>query len=621
ANIATRKSLGYSTDELGSLTLFDIVPKRFGSEVSDLLGRLVGGEPAVLQQVTVRSATGEEVVLEMNCRTRHEHGVALSVDVIARDITQHKLTEMEREQARESAEVASRAKSQFLANMSHELRTPMNGILATSDLVLETPLSPEQREHVQVVRSSAESLLKLLNDILDVSALESGQIRLNSEEFELEDLIAECVSSLNLRESQHDLEFVCDLDPKIPKRLAGDAPRLRQVLRHLLGNALKFTEAGSVVLAVELGAVVGSSCRIRFKIADSGIGIPQAMVARIFAPFSQVDGSHSRKHGGAGLGLAVASKLVELMGGRIQVDSRPDQGSTFYWDITLRVAAPDQAVPGPLAGFHVLLAETRSRSRTAITRTLEAAKARCTPVATVQEVEEALASGETFNAILCGVPAARKIGLLKLRDLGLLILLYGHERELSSCRAGLRAAKIATVSGPLLPKQVVQALLYPPPAATATELLDPEPLLVSAPAPTGLGKLILLVEDNKTNRRIATAALTKAGFQVHPVENGSEAVRAVEAQSYALILMDLQMPVMDGLEATRRIRERERNLKSRRTPVIATTANTLQSDREECRNAGMDDYIAKPIKPSELLRMIEKWTCAGEADTPVRLLA
>jgi two-component system, sensor histidine kinase and response regulator len=382
-NRAGEEALGYSADLLQQLELTDMIPAEDSEQVREVLARLVGGERNVLLQVTVRSPAGQHRVLEMNCRARYRGGCPQWVDVIARDITERKKAEEALRTAHETAEAASRAKSEFLANISHEIRTPMNGILGMTELILDRHLDGEQREHLHAVRDSSEALLRVLNDVLDFSKIEAGKMQLHASSFALAELIKDCTDLVTLRVRAKGLRIVSDIDPPLPGRLTGDRVRLRQVLMNLIGNAVKFTDAGEIAVLVSAETIDESRCMLHFAVRDTGIGIPPEQQQRVFEAFSQVDGSSTRRYGGTGLGLAISARLVGLLSGRIWVESQCGKGSTFHFTAQFTVAPEEPALAArqtdPVAGLankataQVLVPEDNRVNRTIELRALERA--------------------------------------------------------------------------------------------------------------------------------------------------------------------------------------------------------------------------------------------------------
>lgn len=477
-NYAAKQVFGCTDQDTVGLTLHSFMEPADRRTLKDVFGMLIGGERSVLREMTTLSPGGRRVVLEMNCRLRHGNGGPNAVDIIARDVTRQKREQAALEEARAAAEAASCAKSEFLANMSHEIRTPMNGILGMTELTLETSLDREQRTNLEVVKTSAEALLTIINDILDFSKIEAGRMELESQPFHVRRLVESCIDLVALPAAQKGIRAVCDIDPDLPPTWIGDAARLRQVLTNLVGNASKFTQAGEIRVTVDRIATK-DGCRARFRVRDTGIGIPPEHHRRIFEMFCQADGSTSRKYGGTGLGLAIASRLVTLMGGQLTVESVVGQGSCFEFTIEVQEGSPKEiaATPQNMSG------------------------------------EWSVSSG------------------------------------------------------------------------SAT---------------------ILLAEDNKVNQMLAVRTLEKGGYRVLVANNGVEAVQIALEQPLELILMDIQMPEMDGFQATSKIRAWRAAKGKEPIPVIAMTAHALKGDRERCLAGGMTDYISKPVRPVDLLDLVAR---------------
>jgi len=634
-NGALCRILGRSDTELREMSFRDVMD---GENADRLFGAFsrIGQTKAPVRSLDMQLTRrdGEDRFVEVSVSLiRDPAGDRLGFRGIVMDATERRQAEMLRH-AKAAAEAASEAKSEFLANMSHEIRTPLNGIIGIAELTLESSIENGQRDLLQTLKNEADSLLNLISDILDFSKIEARKLTLERIPFDLNSTIDGLAGSIAIAAERKGLEVSAFVAPDVPSLLTGDPHRLKQILVNLAGNAVKFTREGDVYIACELEKDFGEKVLLRFSVRDTGIGIPEDKQASIFDSFTQADGSTTRMYGGTGLGTAICRQLTELMGGAIGVESEPGKGSNFWFTVEMAKQSPVEPLQTPRAdvldGRRILVADDNPASRFVIAEYLKSWGCRSVGSADGHEalnrLEESVGAGEPFDAVIVDAQMPGMSGFELVDRIKKLatpaqppIIMLTPAGRIESWQTGRGSGVKAFLTKPIKQRELRQAIgsvldLVDDHGSGVTGAAEPPPAI----AAEGRERTnILLTQDYPTNQMVATRHLQSAGYTVDLAENGRQALDAHREKRYDLILMDVQMPVMDGYGATKAIREMEREGEEspshelgdrpKRIPIIAMTAHTSEGDREKCLAAGMDDYIAKPLRKADLVAVIERW--------------
>ncbi len=634
-NRQAEHTFGWTASEAIGKSVQEILCTSADSEANSLnFNRLasLGDTPLQVRvEVTARHKTGMLFPAEMAISEFSSDGNRMFAAFV-HDVTERKLASRSMEEARASAESANRAKSEFLANMSHEIRTPLNGVIGMTDLTLETELSRDQREYLETVKFSADSLLTVINDILDFSKIEAGKVDLELIRFDLRECIETTLKTLALRADEKGIELLCDISQDVAEVVLGDSTRLRQILVNIVGNAIKFTASGEVSLQVNNAAAAEGEDQVHFTVSDTGIGIAESKIDTIFDSFSQADTSTTRQYGGTGLGLTICKRLIKLMGGRIWIESTLGKGSTFHFVVPFPLVPQLEPIPivSPAAellrNVKVLVVDDNKTNRRILEGLLRLWGMNVSSVAegevALRMLTKANLVGEPFRLLLTDMHMPKMDGFMLLQEIQsnsaltvptvMMLSSGGHHGDASRCqRLGVAAYLLKPVRKHELQESIARALGVRATMAGPSTIITQTFLQPMRPVQRTLN--ILLAEDNEVNQKLAVRMLQKRGHTVTVAANGREALEAVERNRYDLVLMDVQMPEMDGIEATLKIRAWESG-SDRHQPIVAMTALVMKGDRERCLNAEMDGYLSKPIRTQELDAVLDAYTAKKVGD-------
>jgi len=627
-NRQAEKIFGYAESEITGRPLHLLLPEKFRKSHENYIKDFARGDIDTKEM-------GSRNVLYGRKKDGNEFPADISISrfvfdsrtyflAIVRDISEKIRLQQELQQARDTAEAANKAKTDFLVNMSHEIRTPLNAIIGMAELVLDTNLDNEQVDFMKTIQAAANGLFSLVNDILDFSKIETGKMTLEKSAFNLMHVVEEIVDMFGPISEEKGLELILNCDPNIPGFLCGDALRLRQILINVVGNAVKFTHEGEIAVTIHFSDSesynVGASddVKLLFTVSDTGIGISKADIGKVFDKFSQVDSSLSRKYSGAGLGLPFCEKLLHLMGGKMWLESKESVGTSVYFDLDFEIDKT-HLTPKPSVhrGEFVVLFDASIQRELMVSNSLSSL---FTSIISVNNYRHLISflkiEYDNIDLVILDLRALKKIDRYQIQELKAQlklsrskIILYAFRKEFNSDLVRL-FQPCTLLAKPVKPSQLLRVVNKTATGDSQYNAPDNNVFFVDENVELNVPQRILVVEDNPDNKKLARLVLERDGYSVDEVGNGEEAVAAVRSSSYDLILMDIYMPGMDGFEATKKIRELEKKRKCKRVPILALTAHVIAGYRQICHENDMDDYIAKPVKPKELIAQVKKWCSA-----------